>query len=103
MRLTQILRKELIIGTLLTASIAIANLGCEQQPYRKVHKDCYGLHIRENKDNITLEFYKEGYLVFEKRVGSPIELKITATEIHYRDNIGTKTYKLETTAEKDSK
>lgn len=62
----------------------------------RVHKNCYGLHIKENTGSAVAEFYKEGWLQSREIITTPITIEITSTTIRYTQNDKTKTYTLQT-------
>jgi hypothetical protein len=89
MKLEKILATTIIGLTLMT--------GCttENTPQKPLHKNCYGLHVKENPNNIMVEFYKEGWQQFKEPVTDTVYIQITKDNITYTQGGHSKTYELE--------
>ena len=100
MSLTDKINKTLITGVLGISLLAGCSEGNSQGREkvdipRKIHKNCYGMHIKENSSEITLEFYREGRLVFQDKVDSYISIQMTNSQITYEHNGVKKNYELQ--------
>ncbi len=98
--------------TLLTGMIGLSLivLGCQDTQKNdpgtktaKMHKNCYGLHLKENPNGAIAEFYKDGYLQSKEPVTTTITIEITPTTISYMHDDRKKTYTLQTNPQGEAK
>ncbi len=82
--------KQQIVGGLTAIVMMSASCTPAANASGKLHKNCYGLHIREGS-NPTVELYKEGWLVNQEPINGQVQMTITDSKITYTRSNGTTT------------
>ncbi len=97
MKLTDNINRTLVKGLIgLSIIAASCTVPAESKSNKQVHKDCYGLHIKENPTNIEVEVYKEGWKIHQDNLTSDtIIIQITKDAMTYKYKNFSERYLLE--------
>ena len=99
MKLTEKVNNTIRAGVM---GLSLIVASCTQPPTtennqgKQLHKDCYGLHIKEKPNNIEVQLYKEGWKVRQDELTEDtLTIQITKDRIKYSYKDVSSNYPLE--------